>query len=734
MSNTAATIVGNVVLHGDRNFRGPGEILQDHGQLPFFLPRVDWPDPPHHGIYLSDALKDDYDWKFAQGQRDAERDYEAVFPNLTPMKPFKTVTAGQQLRAQYKGRSWVSHVVALYQILRKHLGANGHAAAQFPGKEPLHWQGMSALCRIASYGMSDSMSIVGLFGLPSSKNLSEAVDPAIGIPLTSSYPLDAFLAPDRHRNAFMGHCWLVAPVYYWAEKTWGMTIFDRQGGQLYILDCQGEDYASQRVKGCVDLWIRFLNHVGFPNDFQYVAKVSKANAGIRTGPACVYWLMRMLRDQVGPKIEPTHPDVTRQDYLLGRVPQRPGPPASFSLLLPDWTPPHTTSRTAPRQVTLIICAVICNELGIGQDTVFRYGDLRLPSGRLVVPAKYMQEITSHANPTSGNIDVPSADFWTGQGGPQFFVSRQNNLMDIEPYNGKGPPRRNYRNSSQQTFEIVNNAQELQHRTKQTVVWRTDTAFDSENTFDKVSNGVVLQPSGLVPLNDKDTATTRNISLSLEDMTRAQRHVLNDLSIFLNNLTFSVQTNNGPVLQFDLEVNGGPDTQSYSTLITFPLPDVIDVVDDGGNGYNFGNNNNVTNTENDSNNSNSGNTSNTGSPGSTGNFGNIGITANTTFTADSSNTVYAADTANTSSSSTGIGGGDGTGTTNGGNNGGSAPTAFMTTSTPRGIHNALAQGPSTFSLPIRLSERQRQLHHTREARSSQASRASLPPKVKKPRLG
>ncbi|KAK2606350.1 hypothetical protein QQS21_003281 [Conoideocrella luteorostrata] len=454
-------ILGVVTLYPGK-FHDVNEAVKDHVQLPQFLPRTVWPSayaaeesqesrkPPAH------RLNTDIDWR-SSDEREAlrRRMFDPItgpYRHLRPMQPFDRETE------KYRGASWFAHVVIVRILLNRTMQSS---------QNNLNTAEMGALVRIVSYGMHESMGFFepyqfrGVSTEPAQRERSvsfeEAWNESFGMPTK----LGQFVNGEDLRGSELckleiwGRRFVVVPVMY-GHHQWGMTIFDRLRGELYIFDCGDAEFRGERIKSCVHFWIEFWNALGMAHTFRYFVPGVTHQPDIRdSGYLCIIWLMDMLRNQVGHVMNTLDDGVERADFDVCRRSRQ--EPFESGLYMRDWIPDGCgTPRTAIMGVRRIIRIMLCNELGLKTHEVmtkeYLIGSDRLPSAWTLIS----QVVEELRQPHNEFKLIDASSFWTGQGGPHFALPIRVPVLPYDPTQS----RRNRRRRNDVTHALETRTEEL----------------------------------------------------------------------------------------------------------------------------------------------------------------------------------------------------------------------------------------------------------------------------------
>ena len=424
------------------------EAFYDHEQLPQFLPRTAWPTDSQARLNQRDtSLFDvDIDWNDVDAIEALHDKVRCRYRGLEPMPPY-LLQGGE---GTYDGLGWLSHVTIVHNVL------NGPLRNNDAGLSVSH---MYCLARIVSYGMYHSMTYLRPWHIPSrvtatqqgvltrsgvslegrSIRLTEAWDWAFGMNMKQCrYGEDIVdhdgLKLDDVKYRVWARRWLVVPMLY-GDEQWGMSIFDRQDWQLYIFDCgggnafeAGQAARTERIEACIHAWIQFWNSMCIPETFSYFVVPVTAQANVReSGLLCIMWLIRTLRDQVGPSMSTRDPALDRRDLYIAGSLEAFGrfayPDVSTTLRRIDWRPDgcHAVSSgvTAARRFLRVLA---CNELGLSHHEVMTKQFTHVTTGATVPSA--LMHLAAAAVALRESQSLPEDMFWTECGGPQFALPQR----------------------------------------------------------------------------------------------------------------------------------------------------------------------------------------------------------------------------------------------------------------------------------------------------------------------
>lgn len=424
--------LGQVTLN-DGSFHAPYESLNDHEQMPQFLPRTQWPLEENSLASAKAKINTDIDWNDDQQVSQLHASISnpgsqpGAYQHLRPMQPF------DNLHLEYGDVSWYTHVAILHTFLHRTLAASRHVSVAE----------MRAMLRVVSYGIHKSTTffqpwqVVGVPKIVPERLAPDKFEEAWNPCFDMATKIGRFV--DGHDIRGTNYCkirvwsrrFVVVPVIH-GRYQWSMTIFDRFQRQLYIFDCGNAEYKRERVSACVHFWIEFWNALGMAYTFSYfVPDVMKQPAVEESGLLCIVWLMNSLRNGVGKQMSAQDPGAVRLDIDVCEPTQR--LPMVSSLYLRDWAPDGCRALSrALMAVRRILRVMVCNELGLRTHQVMTK-EYANPAGDpfpsawsrlsviILALRDHDREITS----------IPSSGFWTGNGGPCFALPM---ATEVAPYN------------------------------------------------------------------------------------------------------------------------------------------------------------------------------------------------------------------------------------------------------------------------------------------------------------
>ncbi|KAG5999904.1 hypothetical protein E4U43_001802 [Claviceps pusilla] len=437
-------ILGRVTLN-DGGFRPPYESLNDHIQLPQFLPRTKWPSehtatelqsarivtpiPIPHGNG-SDAVTSE------QLRQELYDGYAGTYRHLPPMPPFDNNDR------VYFDMPWHVHLAIVHNLF--------HRTIKSSQSSGLTTQEMSALVRIVSYGMFNSMALFEPYhvrGLPVKtpprtrpNTFEEMWNERFDMPTKLGRFSDGkeIRGTEDCKVKLWTRRYVVVPVLYGAAASqWGMTVFDRAEGHLYIFDCGDAEFRDERVKSCVHFWIEFWNALGMANTFYYFVRDTTPQPDVReSGYLSIIWLMNTLRNQVGHVMSTEDESVHRIDVDVCEPDIQ--MPFKSGLYLRDWVPDGCgTTRAAIMGVRRIVRIMLCNELGLKNHPIMTKQYVNPADASDPFPSAWTILSVLTREIVHNNGWLRSSRFWTALGGPQFALPMR---TAIKPYNRHHPRR------------------------------------------------------------------------------------------------------------------------------------------------------------------------------------------------------------------------------------------------------------------------------------------------------
>ncbi|KHN94772.1 uncharacterized protein MAM_07368 [Metarhizium album ARSEF 1941] len=494
--------LGKVIL-GTGNFVLPNEEVQDHEQQPQFLPRLHWPAQPDAiGSQAGPALGLDIDWLDAEAVGRLEEETTRTYPRLMPMPPFGTADG------RYDGCRWSTHLAVAHNLFHKKL-RKGKAVNAVE---------MAVLVRIVTYGLFHSTTFFAPFIVDGATVRSHLDPNKIGGRWELQWPiimsrrsgdLDGganFGLEDRDwsRRRIWTRRWVVVPVRHGARQ-WGMTVFDRHKGHLYIFDCGDEASKGQRVKAAVRVWLALLRNLGQPYSFLYfVPRVTRQSDEADSGLLCVVWLMEALRNQVGRPMTSRDDGVVKVNLVTaGTSPPRGSSTTGrghnyiSSLRLRDWVPRGCHApRSRLMAVRRIIGVMVANELGLREHESLtkRYRDRRRQGGGAHHAALWLLKEAARELVNGGGA-MPKGAFFTGQGGPQFALPMCHAVL---PYDAEAPRRHPIRKLPGRVHQVRTTPDELNAWAETPFDWPDDSSSGSSSGSSPRSSPARLRHTSPTP--------------------------------------------------------------------------------------------------------------------------------------------------------------------------------------------------------------------------------------------
>lgn len=463
-------------------FLNPGEQarLNSGIQLPQFHPRTQWPHPPnliqagYDNVHINGALRH-IDWDEDDELNDLHDLMHAHHADLLQviyqMPPFQPNNFNAGVAPQYQVHDWWEHVAVCQRLVRFRISSNP------PWIEKRE---MMAFLTIISYGMDHDTAFfrpmhVDMITQDGVEQPAETHKPEFKMLMKSNHALRDEDDVDFIGRAMYGRRWLVAPILY-GESLWGMTVFDRLAGQLFVFDCGARyqrDHITElyvetrqnRIKAVVHLWVQFWNFMHMPFTFQYFAPgVTQEQSVGRSGLLSVMWAMHNLRNKVGKYMDPEDDDFLRRDINISQ-PDLTTVLERSSLPLHDWIPDGcTTEKSGWLATKHTLKVMMLNELGLPQDDITKA--LR-PAGRLSAHA----EMQLHIRDIHLNQEMPQNAFWCGQGGWQ--IAYPNNVGFI-PYDANA--ERFHYDDGRPHVHIENRPRNMVFRPRANHVWHRSVQF------------------------------------------------------------------------------------------------------------------------------------------------------------------------------------------------------------------------------------------------------------------
>ncbi|KAI9163103.1 hypothetical protein HJFPF1_04701 [Paramyrothecium foliicola] len=578
------------------SFATHGEILGDlQQQLPQFLPRSSWPNPPisHTNLPTFNAR---INFDNAAQAAALHQNVNNHYGHLQPMLPFQASGNAQR----YRGSEWKSHVAILNELLRRTL----------PSKASLGEAEVVSLMNICSYGMYDvasflipwRLSVPGGAPQPSQPGPAPAASrttragrnlrgAAASTPV-SNRPAQIPAVVHRFYDAFQmdlgegtfhtrttvpaaqerqamtrsleGRRWVVAPVKH-GDSVWSMTIFDRANAELYIFDCL-EGNREERVEAIVHMWMRFWNWLGFAKSFQYfVPTAQRAAVPSASGYRSILWLFENLRNQVGEPIQVAtsngNPLMPRKDIIV--VSQMPRPGINDSGMYIHDALPNTFDSPSNSWVIVarMFNVLLANELGL-----YGHNDLRGGNNNT------LQSLYRVGSAIAAGSSIPLNDYFTASGGPQFVAQKGHSFG---PYDANHARAFHLAAAPQGGITIANSSQiyAVPFNQTQAVMWPNGPSYTQAAPVNRAPaiSGVV--PTNIQPQDDVDTETYREFHVSLDNQqTATQRQpITQPLILSFSNISRYTAADGSLGLRFFLNA-GTSGNPSVNTIVDIPLPD------------------------------------------------------------------------------------------------------------------------------------------------------------------
>ncbi|RCI17033.1 hypothetical protein L249_3098 [Ophiocordyceps polyrhachis-furcata BCC 54312] len=500
-------LAGHVFLRGRNTFMGRGEEATDHEQLPQFLPRTEWPyhELANDMLRYTSSLESAINFQDEAEVRDLVARATPIYSQLVPMPPYHSVA--YQL---HDNVPWLAHVAILHDLIHRTMASH----------KPLSKDEMFALMRIVSYGMYHSVAWL----YPWHIDLDSTGIPVgewsqvFNMHMSAGDFRPTSMDHDAHIRRVYGRRWVVVPIRC-GEAQWNMAMFDRSRGLLYVLDCGAAAARSDRIKACVELWVRFWNWMHLPYDFQYLAPAATGHASaMDSGLIAITWLMSSLRDQVGDVTAEDDDDdddenksPTRADFVFTRGDPNVGLEGG-DLHPRDWLPDGCRlSSGGLMAVRRIVKVMICNELGLAyHETMtkkYRNHRGRQPA---VLPSALMMIRHTVKKLKLRNGRLRTGRFWTAQGGPQFALPQRMMAGDYK----EGAPRRHKRRPQQEFCLVETSTEGLTYRNRFVIHWPAAVPYTDEFPLSRPAHGVELETESLSAREDLDDAQTRHFEVTL----------------------------------------------------------------------------------------------------------------------------------------------------------------------------------------------------------------------------
>ncbi|KAG5935766.1 hypothetical protein E4U53_000360 [Claviceps sorghi] len=503
-------ILGRVTLN-DGGFHPPYEPLNDHIQLPQFLPRTKWPSEYTATVLQSARIVTPiHDVDVATSERLRQELYDGVegtYRHLEPMPPFDNNDR------VYFDMPWHVHLATVHNLF--------HRTIKSSSRSGLTACEMSALLRIVSYGMFNSMAFFEPYhvrGLPVDapprtrpNTFEETWNERFDMPTK----LGRFSNGREIRGTedckvkLWTRRYVVVPVMYGtAASQWGMTVFDRSEGHLYIFDCGEAEFKDERVKSCVHFWIEFWNALGMANTFYYFVQDTTQQPHVgESGYLSVIWLMDTLRNQVGHVMSTQDEGVCRTDVDVCEPDIR--MPFQSSLYLRDWVPDGCgTARAAIMGVRRIIRVMLCNELGLKNHPVMTKQYVNTADASEPFPSAWTILSLLTREIVHNNGWLRSSRFWTARGGPQFALPMR---TGIKPYD-RHQPRRIRPALDEEDHLVEVKEQNLSSRGWDAPSWPEGIIYTPTNPITRPLPRVQLRATGLTTTQSDGASSSFRLDL------------------------------------------------------------------------------------------------------------------------------------------------------------------------------------------------------------------------------
>ncbi|KAG6009460.1 hypothetical protein E4U21_002375 [Claviceps maximensis] len=505
-------ILGRVTLN-DGDFFPPYESLIDHIQLPQFLPRTEWPGD-HSATQLLSArivtpIHRDGDAAMIEQLRHELYDGSTgTYRALRPMQPFDNNDR------VYFDMPWHVHLATAHNLFHRTMNSSrgsGLAVSE-----------MSALLRIVSYGMYKSMTMFEpyhVWGLPvitpprtRPGAFEETWNETFDMPTKLGRFWDGkeIRGTEECKVKLWTRRYVVVPVLYGrARSQWGMTVFDRSEGHLYIFDCGGPEFKEERVKSCVHFWIEFWNALGMTNTFYYFVRDTTQQPDVRdSGYLSIIWLMNTLRNQVGHVMSTEDEGVRRNDIDVCepdiKVPFR------SSLYLRDWVPDGCgTLRSAMMSVRRIIRIMLCNELGLKNHAVMKKQYVNAADATDPFPSAWTIISVLSREIVHNNGWLRSSRFWTAHGGPQFALPIRTSITLYDRHH----PRRIRPALDEEDHFVEIRAEHLSGRGSDAPRWPQGITYTPTNPITRPVPIVQLRATGLTTTQSDGALSSFRLDLA-----------------------------------------------------------------------------------------------------------------------------------------------------------------------------------------------------------------------------
>lgn len=565
--------LGRVLLQAG-GFGQPGEVVLDHPQQPQFFPRLQWPTISDAEDSLDQvALNMNINWRNNNHIEELHREIRDIYPRLPLMAPYD---AGQ---ASYDETNWYTHLATAHNLFHRTLQTGRN----------LNTQEMSAMIRIVTYGIFYSTTqfmpwhVNGVPMTPASRTKANTFEQTwsptwcIDIKAGNHGEDIETRGDDWIKKRVWKRRWIVVPIVYGGCQ-WGITIFDRYQGQLYIFDCGDEELKKERIQSAIHLWVQFLNRLGQPYSFNYfVPKVTKQLEIKDSGILCVIWLMDMLRNQTGEQMNSHGEDIELENIEICDEPEHligwdEHNSYSSSLHMRDWVPDGCFApKSMLMAVRRILRVLLANELGLRTHEVMQkeyinqpgFEPNRLPSA-LTLIRNYVEEINFRDG------QMPKERYLTARGGPQFALPMR---RAVRPYD-RHANRRHLIHRAENTCRIPIRPAELSRRESHPFLWPDSFKFHPGYPAKNPEPDVDLAVTYIEDVPRRDSNTSRNFNVILENtrVPEVYKNLLQKIRIVVNEMHVRRASpgEDGLFIVFTLGVGIG-EGQRKMVDVSMPLP-------------------------------------------------------------------------------------------------------------------------------------------------------------------
>jgi hypothetical protein len=563
----------------------PNKEVQDHEQQPQFLPRVDWPTEFNATRSQSQPCVDtNSDWAEAGEVRRMHQMINDIYPNLSPMIPY---TGNPPC---YDGYPWMTHLIVTHNFFHRAL-QNGNEVSEVE---------MMAMIRMVTYGIFHSTTCFAPWTVnrasPAATPSEPGQDPAVfkeewnatwGRKWTAGSFGDDIKCQGITwtKQRLWTRRWVIVPILY-GDSQWGVTIFDRNEGQLYIFDCGDEEMKQTRVRAARHLWVDFLNEMGQPYHFSYfVPEVTRQGNSKDSGLLCVIWLMDTLRNQVGKPMTTWAADMEEVNEAIcdpndSGVDLGQGHTPVSSLVLRDWAPSGCgTPKSRLMAVRRVIRVMVANELGLRCHDAMtkRFREWTSPHGQLPSAVKLLTEAGRHFANSPGQF--PIQEYFTGLGGPHFALPMR---TPVPPYDAAAP-RRHEMQPLLGHVTVPARAAELMQRPDVPFNWPEGFRFSADKPASDPDHDSGIIVDSLRSVLAKDTLYSRNFDVTLANpnILKLNKTLKKKIRIVMENayVSESDDANADSMVSLILRVgiNDGP---SHRVVVRMPVSHEMLVEDDG----------------------------------------------------------------------------------------------------------------------------------------------------------